>query len=382
MPRFNEVIAADLLAAGYDVSIAQPYDPDYGARMGECSDARRYYLERDPYDDIKAFAGDKRLVSKLFLEIGPDLIVFSNGIHPIASAAGMQAALFFAIPYVVVDGLIAHTLFQWDATTTTVVSELYQNAAAAIVKSQENLENLRDYLSLPEAVGMSILSGRTEDFFEPVDPSNRAKIRYELNIPEDAVVSFSAAKFEPIKGYQYQIEAMRILKDQDVWDRLYFVWAGDGMDLESIANMLSELGLSSHVRLLGHRTDIASLLDAADCFVLTSRAEAAPLSIMEAMAKGVPVIGTAIGGIPEAIQDAGTLVASPQHPAQTVRELTDALASHVSGADLRRRNGLAGQKRARTAFRLKRMTDTYRGVFEKALASKNRKMDRGGGSGV
>lgn len=374
VPRFNEIIAADLLESGYSVTVAQPFDPNYAARMGPISEAKRHYFDRDPYDNITAFGGDKRLAAKLFLEIEPDLVIFSNGIHPLSSMAGMQAARFLSIPYVVVDGLIAHSLFNLDETTLKVTSALYQQAAAVIVKSHENLTNLRRFLHLPDTVGMSILSGRSDDFFEPVNPIRRHTIRTQLNIPDDAILFFSAAKFEPVKGYRYQIAAMRALQETDVWERLYFAWAGDGMDFQATKETLSELGLLSHVRLLGHRTDIAALLDAADCFVLVSRAEAAPLAIMEAMAKRIPVIGTEIGGIPEALDGTGTLVASPENPKQTVRDLAEAIAEHVRDDNLRRRNGDAGRERAEKEFRVNRMTASYREIFEKAILSGARRM--------
>jgi glycosyltransferase involved in cell wall biosynthesis len=85
-----------------------------------------------------------------------------------------------------------------------------------------------------------------------------------------------------------------------------FVIAGDGSCRDELVSLARDLGVAERVRFLGHREDVATVLDEADLFVLTSRSEAFPNSVMEAMASGLPVVATNVGGIPELISDGKT----------------------------------------------------------------------------
>ena len=175
--RFNEHIADAILRAGWTAILAQPEEPDYRGRMADCSAAERHFFRRDPYADIVGFGADRFLPAILFGETRPDLVVFSSGIHPLTTVAGMQAAHFFRIPYVTVDGLVAPSLYDWDENALTMVSRLYGNAEAVIVKSQESLGALRQCLRLPADVGSVIVSGRPDRYFEPRDETRRAALR-------------------------------------------------------------------------------------------------------------------------------------------------------------------------------------------------------------
>jgi glycosyltransferase involved in cell wall biosynthesis len=366
--QFNEVIAADLLNAGYATIIAQPAELDYRARVEFCSTAARRYFTRDPYDDVLAFGDDKFLAARVLAETRPDLVVFSTGVHPLTNVAAMQTASFLGIPYVIIDALVARSVFEWNDKTIELAAKLYRNARAVIVQSQENLDSLRQFLRLSDDTGMIIHCGRPDIYFEPINQDRRAERRRQLGIPDDGVLCFTAAKMEQVKGHTIQIEAMRRLKEGAAWDKLYFAWAGDGDQQEHLKSELHALGVLDKVHLLGHQTDITAWLDASDCFVLSSHIEAIPLSIMEAMAKGLPVVATAVGGVPEALGDSGFLIARPREGERTITDLVAALETLAGDADLRRRKGAEGRTRAVTMFRQQRMIEDYRAVFEISMS--------------
>jgi glycosyltransferase involved in cell wall biosynthesis len=125
------------------------------------------------------------------------------------------------------------------------------------------------------------------------------------------------------------------------------VLAGDGPALPAVAAAVQAGGLSERVELLGARADIPELLARSDVFVLSSRSEGFPVSILEAMAAGLPVVATDVGGVAEAVEDGetGFLV-----PAADSEALAGALERLVSDADLRRRLGAAGRARALRLF--------------------------------
>src|SRR5262249_55694560 len=145
---------------------------------------------------------------------------------------------------------------------------------------------------------------------------------------EDAVLCFTGARLEAIKGYQHQLAAIARLKNTPAWPRLYFVWAGEGGLQEPLRDGIWPLGVQDPIKLVGVSWEVSVWLDAADIFILPSEAEGMPLAVMEAMAKGLPVIATAVSGLPEELGLTGKLLSPPQsNPERTARELAETIAS-------------------------------------------------------
>jgi glycosyltransferase involved in cell wall biosynthesis len=124
---------------------------------------------------------------------------------------------------------------------------------------------------------------------------------------------------------------------------------GDGPDHNTLEAEIHRLGLRDAVRLLGERNDVPTLLAGADLFLLSSKSEAMPMSILEAMAAGLPVVASQVGGVPELIVEGetGLLV-----PPDDVDALAEALGRLVSDSEARRRLGRAARKRAEERFDL------------------------------
>ena len=121
---------------------------------------------------------------------------------------------------------------------------------------------------------------------------------------------------------------------------------GDGPDRPAVEAEVRRFGLQD-VTLAGTRDDVPELLARADVFVLSSRSEGAPLSILEAMAAGLPVVSSRVGGVPELVVDGVTgLLVPPGDPAA----MAAALGRLLEDADLRRRLGAAGRERALRCF--------------------------------
>jgi glycosyltransferase involved in cell wall biosynthesis len=142
------------------------------------------------------------------------------------------------------------------------------------------------------------------------------------------------------------------------------VLAGDGPALPAVAAAVQENGLSERVELVGARADIPDLLTRSDVFVLSSRSEGLPVSILEAMAAGLPVVATDVGGVAEAVEDGetGLLV-----PAADSEALARALERLVSDPDLRRRLGAAGRARALRLFDATRYRAAYLELYCREL---------------
>ncbi len=140
---------------------------------------------------------------------------------------------------------------------------------------------------------------------------------------------------------------------------------GDGPDRPQLEETIRTSGLSDAVRLTRERNDVPRLLAAADVFVLASRSEGHPVSVLEAMAAGLPVVASRVGGVPEQVVEGETgLLVDPGDPellAAALERLTDDPA-------LRRRLGVAGRARAEERFDLEPFRRAHLELYSRELA--------------
>jgi glycosyltransferase involved in cell wall biosynthesis len=143
------------------------------------------------------------------------------------------------------------------------------------------------------------------------------------------------------------------------------VLVGSGPKHAEVAAAIRDAGLDGAVELAGDRGDIPALLAAADLFVLASRSEGFPMSVLEAMAAGLPVVASAVGGVAEAVADGETgLLVAPGD----VDALAAAIGRLLADGQLRRAMGSAGRARAAEHFDLARFRGQHLALYERALA--------------
>ena len=127
----------------------------------------------------------------------------------------------------------------------------------------------------------------------------------------------------------------------------------------------SALDVAQHVRFLGWRRDLPALYSGTDMAVLTSRNEGTPVSLIEAMAAGLPVVSTNVGGVPDVVQAQKTgYLVSPDD----ARGLAQAIGSLDGNPDRRRALGEAGRKRALELFTRERLLSRIASLYESLLA--------------
>jgi glycosyltransferase involved in cell wall biosynthesis len=181
-------------------------------------------------------------------------------------------------------------------------------------------------------------NGRDGQKFRP-DAEARAKIRDELGVAAETVAVVIVSRLVRDKGYIELLAAMREVP-AELWVVGGRLETDHGADLDPY---FSRSGLGPRLRRLGYREDIAAILAAADIFVLPSYSEGLPMSVIEAMLCGLPVVATKIRGPREQVVDGETgFLVAPRE----VAPLAQALCRLAENAALRARMGAAGRARA------------------------------------
>ncbi len=190
------------------------------------------------------------------------------------------------------------------------------------------------------------------------DPEYRRLLESFFPKPPRLVVG-AAGRFSPEKGFGVLIDAASsVLRERP---DAGFVLFGDGPLRPALERQVAELGLRQKVVLPGFRADLVKFLPHLDLFALSSFTEGLPVAVLEALAVGVPVVATAVGGTPEAVEDGvcGRL-ASPGDPAA----LASGIAELLADPDRRRAMGEEGRRRVRERFTFAAQAEQYRRLFE------------------
>ena len=190
-------------------------------------------------------------------------------------------------------------------------------------------------------------------------PADRAAIRRELGLADHAFVIMQVARLVPIKDHQTALRALHTLHQPHIG----LLLVGEGPEEQTIRETVEHLELGNRVQLLGLRSDVPRLLQAADVFLLSSINEGIPLTVIEAMAAGLPVVSTNAGGVGEVVQgDTGLLA-----PVGDATGLADHLRHLEADASERRRMGEAGQRRAFALFDEEQMLAAYERLYREML---------------
>jgi glycosyltransferase involved in cell wall biosynthesis len=186
------------------------------------------------------------------------------------------------------------------------------------------------------------------------DPRFRAALAGDAERP----IVLTVARLDAQKGHAYLLAAA-----PDIPDAL-FVFVGEGRERPALEAQARALGVAERVRFLGHRDDVPELLAACDVFVLPSRYEGLPLSVLEAMAAARPVVATAIEGTDEIVRHGETgLLVPPAAPSALAQGIRTVLADQA----LATRMGQAGRARVCREFSTSRMIDEVTGVYDELL---------------
>jgi len=199
---------------------------------------------------------------------------------------------------------------------------------------------------------------------DPPQPTGR-DLRAELDIARDQPVIGTVGVMRPEKALDILVRAAALLAPQ--FPGLRVLVAGDGAERQRLERLVQELGVGETVSFLGFRRDIPDVLAALDVAVCCSDFEASPLSVMEYMEAGKPMVATSVGGVPDIIDDGvhGLLVER-----QDPDGLAAAIAALLRDPERAAEMGARAQARRRGEFHIDLLVRRMEQLYEELYASK------------
>jgi sugar transferase (PEP-CTERM/EpsH1 system associated) len=197
----------------------------------------------------------------------------------------------------------------------------------------------------------------------------RAPLGAEGFVQTGTVVVGTVGRMQTVKDQLTLVRAFLHLvqSDSDARERLRLVMIGEGPLREESRKLLQEAGVDALTWLPGERRDVPELMRALDLFVLPSIAEGISNTILEAMASGLPVVATRVGGNPELVEQERTGLLVP--PSDSVA-MAEAIRAYLHDPDKLIQHGQAGRKRAKEHFSIEAMVNGYLGVYDAVLKGK------------
>lgn len=258
----------------------------------------------------RAYVRERRLIRDLCMRFQPD-VVHTHGCRSDVVDAGIARALGLATVTTVhgssrLGGITR--LYEWLEFT------LFRRFDAVVAVSRPLVRSLRRFGVANHRIHVipNAWSGQV--------PRDRRAARQALGLPPDEFVIGWVGRLIPVKGADVFLGALSELSDLP-WSASIL---GDGVERRRLERVSATLRLGGRVTFHGQVDDAPSLFPAFDAVVLSSRSEGTPMALLEAIAAGVPVVATAVGGIPDVIGPGEALLVQPDQPtavAQAIRAI-------------------------------------------------------------
>ncbi|WP_459938122.1 GT4 family glycosyltransferase PelF [Desulfonatronum parangueonense] len=182
--------------------------------------------------------------------------------------------------------------------------------------------------------------------------------REQFGIAADDLVAGIVARLHPVKDHSMLLHAFRTVVDKLPKAKLLIV--GDGAERENLEKQRDALGLEHNVKFLGTRSDIPNILSCIDLFVLASWKEGLPLSILEAMAAGKPVVATDVGGVPSVVNNSNSGIIVPHRNPEAMAE---AILQMLFNKNNMERYGSAGRRYVEDNYSLDKSISKYASLY-------------------
>jgi len=230
--------------------------------------------------------------------------------------------------------------------------------------SEELAFYLRDIVRVPPKKVMTIINGVDTQEFMPISPANRDTARINLGFSPDSNVIGCVCRLDRVKNIPFLIRTIHdLLKEKGN----LLVLVGDGPARQEVENAIIDLHIQHSVIFLGERSDISMIIPSFDVFVLPSLSEGTSMTLLEAMACGIPVVASSVGGNQKIIQDGvnGFLfeLNKPDRLSQHIRNI-------LKEKKIAARLGQAGRKLVENTYSAERMIESYFQIYKELYCVK------------
>jgi glycosyltransferase involved in cell wall biosynthesis len=239
---------------------------------------------------------------------------------------------------------------------------LLRECDALVALSQSHRHYLVEKEGLPDRLMQVIPNGVDTRQFAPPSAEERAARRGEFGFTADDVVFVALGSLKPIKRIDLLLRAASFAMKKNSQVRVLLV--GDGPDRAMLEALANELGIAPRVTFAGLRSDASTVIKAADALVISSRSEAFPKAVLEAMSTGLPVIATDVGSVREMVEDGASAMVVPGGDETA---LASAIESMAASSDKRAASGARGREIVMQKFTIEKMCAAREQLFDSLL---------------
>jgi len=303
---------------------------------------------------------------RLLKGLRPDIVHTRN----IGALEAVLPAVLAGVP-VRIHGEHGRDVDDLDGTNSKrqIVRRLYKPFVHQYIAMSQDLASYLEYkIGVPPSRIAQIYNGVDSTLFHPAGEHRDVMPHPNFSAARHFVIG-SVGRMQDVKDPLTLARAfVRLMQAMPgAKERLRLVMVGDGPLRERARMLLAEAGADECAWLPGNRDDVARIMRSFDLFVLPSLAEGISNTILEAMATGLPVLATAVGGNPELIQAGvtGTLV-----PRDDPESMARAMRAYAESTELCRRHGMEGRRMIERKFGMEAMVDAYMTIYDRLLASR------------
>jgi sugar transferase (PEP-CTERM/EpsH1 system associated) len=305
---------------------------------------------------------------RLFNRLRPDIVHTRN----IGALDATVPAALAGVP-VRIHGEHGRDAVDPDGTSARrrIVRRLYKAFVHQYIAVSQDLASYLKYrIGVPPSCIAQIYNGVDSSLFHPAGERRDAVPHAGFSGPGHFVIG-TVGRMQDVKDQLTLARAFVRLTQAmpGAGQRLRLVMVGDGPLREPVRALLAEAGVDEYAWLPGERSDVARIMRCFDLFVLPSLAEGISNTILEAMATGLPVLATAVGGNPELVQPGvtGTLV-----PRDDPESMAQALRAYAESEELCRRHGMEARRTIERRFGMEAMVEAYMAIYDRLLAGRVR----------
>jgi len=334
-------------------------------------DIRVFVLHKRPGKDLRIYPE----LWQLFRELKPDIVHTRN----LSTLEAQFPAFLAGVPHRV-HGEHGRDIGDLDGSRRKyqLLRRLFSPIVQRYIALSFDLDRyLQDRVGIPGSKITHICNGVDTGKFKSTGQQKRGVLPDDFS-GTDSIVIGTVGRMEEVKDQVNLANAfIRLVKHQPDNNNLRLVMIGDGVLRQLALSLLETAGLGDVVWLPGERDNVPELLGAMDVFVLPSLAEGISNTILEAMATGLPVVATNVGGNSELVADGSTGLLVPRSDPDA---LAAAIRCYVETPDLRRRHGENARKRCEAEFSITTMVNNYQVLYESLLPA-NKKVSVVGATG-